>query len=362
MAAPAYDRAAELRALDATFAGVHGLVAAEATHVPRIFRVPDPPSKQPPQEPPSEAPSVPVIDLGGSDRAATVASVRRAAEEWGFFQVTGHGVPAQSTAAALAAVQRFHEAPGGEGSEKARLHSREPGRAVKYHCNFDLHQSGVANWRDTLYLRMAPEPPLAADLPEPCRDALFEYAEQVRNLGNTLFGLLSEALGLNPSYLADMECNQGQIMLCHYFPPCPEPEVAIGTSRHSDSSFLTVLLQDQVGGLQVLHEDRWVAVAPAPGALVVNVGDLLQLVSNDGLRSVEHRVVLAKVAKEARVSIACFFSTHFHPASTRAYGPIRELVSEDRPALYRETLVRDYVKHYYAIGLDAKTALSVFRL
>jgi isopenicillin N synthase-like dioxygenase len=108
-------------------------------------------------------------------------------------------------------------------------------------------------------------------------DALFEYAQQVKNLGNTLFELLSEALGLKPSYLTDIDCNQGQIILCHYYPPCPQPELAIGTSRHSDSGFLTLLLQDEIGGLQILHEDRWVDVTPTPGAFIVNIGDLLQV-------------------------------------------------------------------------------------
>ena len=108
-------------------------------------------------------------------------------------------------------------------------------------------------------------------------DALFEYAEQVKNLGSTLFELLSEALGLKPSYLTDIECNQGQIILCHYYPPCPQPELAIGTSRHSDSGFLTILLQDEIGGLQILHEDQWVDVTPTPGAFIVNIGDLLQV-------------------------------------------------------------------------------------
>ncbi|XP_044446389.1 1-aminocyclopropane-1-carboxylate oxidase homolog 2, partial [Triticum aestivum] len=93
-----YDRTADLRALDATCSGVRGLVASGVTHLPRIFRVSDgvhqpqpPPPQVPSQElPSSSAPSVPVIDLSGSDHAAVVAAVRRAAAEWGFFQVTEH--------------------------------------------------------------------------------------------------------------------------------------------------------------------------------------------------------------------------------------------------------------------------------
>jgi isopenicillin N synthase-like dioxygenase len=109
------------------------------------------------------------------------------------------------------------------------------------------------------------------------RDVLLEYSRQMKKLMHTLFGLLSEALGLNSSYLEDIDCNQGQLIICHYYPPCPKPELAIGTAAHSDSGFLTVLLQDDVGGLQVLYKDRWIEVKPMPGAFIVNVGDLLQV-------------------------------------------------------------------------------------
>uniref|UniRef100_A0ACD5WZ83 Uncharacterized protein n=1 Tax=Avena sativa TaxID=4498 RepID=A0ACD5WZ83_AVESA len=132
----AYDRAAELRALDATFAGVRGLVASGITHVPRIFRVPeDVHHHEPPHEPavlagvqqePAAA-AIPVINLGSTDRAAVVAAVGRAAAEWGFFQVTGHGVPPESVAAAVDATRAFHEAPGGEGTDKACTRGTRPG-------------------------------------------------------------------------------------------------------------------------------------------------------------------------------------------------------------------------------------------
>lgn len=109
-----------------------------------------------------------------------------------------------------------------------------------------------------------------------CRNILIEYSEQVKKLGLTLFGLLSEALGLNPNHLNEIGCLEGLAVLYHYYPACPEPELTIGASKHSDSDFLTVLLQDHIGGLQILHENLWVDVPPVPGALVINIGDLLQ--------------------------------------------------------------------------------------
>ncbi|TKY68838.1 1-aminocyclopropane-1-carboxylate oxidase-like 1 [Spatholobus suberectus] len=68
-------------------------------------------------------------------------------------------------------------------------------------------------------------------------------------------------------------------------------ELTMGTPMHSDDDFLTVLLQDHIGGLQVRYHDKWIDINPVPGALVVNIGDLLQLITNDRFKSAEQRVL-----------------------------------------------------------------------
>lgn len=108
------------------------------------------------------------------------------------------------------------------------------------------------------------------------RDILMEYSQQVLKLGICLFKLLSEGLGLKPNHLKDIGCAEGLLTLCHYYPPCLQPELTMGVTKHADDDFITVLLQDHVRGLQVLHEGQWVNVPPLPGALVINIGDLLQ--------------------------------------------------------------------------------------
>ena len=83
-----------------------------------------------------------------------------------------------------------------------------------------------------------------------------EYKDKVMRLGFKLFELISEALGLDPNNLKDMDCAEGLSILCHYYPACPQPELTMGTTKHADNDFLTILLQDEVGGLQFLHQDQ----------------------------------------------------------------------------------------------------------
>ncbi|EMS57739.1 1-aminocyclopropane-1-carboxylate oxidase-like protein 3 [Triticum urartu] len=105
----------------------------------------------------------------------------------------------------------------------------------------------------------------------------------------------------------------------------------------------------------------WVDVPPVPGALVINVGDLLQLVSNGRLKSVEHRVVANRSRDRARISVAAFFNADLR-TTTAVYGPIEEQVSSSAPPLYRSITVGEFLSHYDGKGLDGRPALDHFLL
>ncbi|VVB07226.1 unnamed protein product [Arabis nemorensis] len=363
------DRLNEFTAPVSMKAGVKGLVDADITQVPRIFHFPS--SALSNNNGPSDISglnlTVPIIDLGDiikdhddntAARNVVVSKIKEASETWGFFQVINHGVPLTVLEEIKQGVRRFHE----EDPEVKKQYTSPTGfnnQKFIYSHNFDLNDSSPLNWRDTFICFLAPDPPNPDEIPLACRDAMIEYSKHVMEFGAFLFQLLSEALSLESEMLKKMDCLKGLFMACNYYPPCPQPDLTLGINKHTDNSFLTLLLQDQIGGLQVLHQDYWVDVPPIPGALVVNIGDFMQLITNDKFSSVEHRVRANRDGP--RISVACFFSSSLFPNPT-VYGPIKELLSDENPAKYREITIPEYTAGYLANSFDGKSYLSNYRI
>ncbi|KAL7144917.1 hypothetical protein ABFS83_07G043200 [Erythranthe nasuta] len=271
-----YDRAGELKSFDETKAGVKGLVDSGVETIPRIFRLPEEYPTNTTAHANESNFDIPVFDLGKQsiDRKVTVEKIRHASEKYGFFQVVNHGIPVSVLDEMLCGVRRFNEM---DTEAKKVYYTRDVTRKFVYNSNFDLYSVPTVNWRDTFLSFMAPNPPKPEELPASCRDIQIEYSRHVMNLGFRLFGLLSEALGLEYSQLTEMGCTDGLTFVGHYYPACPQPELTLGATNHTDDAFLTVLLQDQIGGLQVFLDNTWIDIPPVHGALVINIGDLLQV-------------------------------------------------------------------------------------
>ncbi|KEH41136.1 aminocyclopropanecarboxylate oxidase [Medicago truncatula] len=268
------ERIKTLKAFDETKLGVKGLVDAGITKIPRMFYHPPDHTNESGD---ATNYTIPFIDLANIDkdpcvRKRVVESVRDASETFGFFQIVNHGIPVSTLNEMKDGVVSFFEQ---DSEVKKEFYTREQ-RPFMYNSNFNLYTSAPTSWKDTFLCNMAPNPPKPEDLPAVIRDILVEYLNQVMKLGTILLELLSEALGLNPSYLIDIGCTESLSAFGHYYLACPEPELTLGTIKHADVDFITVLLQDHTGGLQVLHKDMWIDVPPLHEALVVNIGDLLQ--------------------------------------------------------------------------------------
>ncbi|WJX71391.1 hypothetical protein P8452_55389 [Trifolium repens] len=219
----------------------------------------------------------------------------------------------------------------------------------------------AANWRDTVSFAANPDLPNQEELPAVCRDIVAEYSKQIKVLGVAIFELLSEALGLNSSFLNEMDCAEALFIMGQYYPKCPEPELTMGIAKHTDCDFMTILLQDQISGLQVLRDNQWVNVPPVHGALVVNVGDILQLMTNDMFVSVYRRVLLRTVGP--RISVASFFMNFtISECTSKIYGPTKELLSEENPPIYKDVTMKEILTNYYAKGVDGNSYLLPLKL
>ncbi|KAF8006386.1 hypothetical protein BT93_K0630 [Corymbia citriodora subsp. variegata] len=356
---PHYDRAKEAKEFDETKAGVKGLVDSGMAKVPRLFIHPSQNLRD--MSGTATSLEVPTIDMMGyqdSRRQDVVNDLCQASETWGFFQMINHGIPVDAMDSVLEAVKQFHEQPEGV---KREWYSRDEAKKFRYYSNGDLFWSKAATWKDTLMFDF-PFGELDPDaVPLLCRKPVFEYERHMEKLKRSLSELLSEALGLDSGYLGDIECMESKRIVSHYYPVCPEPELTLGTINHSDATFLTLLLQNHHGGLQVRHQNQWVDVSPMPGAVLANIGDLMQLVTNDKFKSVEHRVLARQAGP--RVSVACFLFPGGMQKS-KPYGPIEELLDEKNPPMYRATSFAEYFGYYLSSGngLNGEPVLPHFRV
>ncbi|KAE9599795.1 putative gibberellin 2-beta-dioxygenase [Lupinus albus] len=131
------------------------------------------------------------------------------------------------------------------------------------------------------------------------------YATTVAPLAQSLAEILGQKLNINSSYFRENCLVKSSYIRLNRYPLCPLSPKVYGLVPHSDTSFLTIVHQDQVGGLQLMKDGNWIAVKPNPQALVVNIGDLFQALNNDVYKSIKHRVVAAE--KVERISTAFFY-------------------------------------------------------
>ncbi|KAI3523497.1 hypothetical protein L1887_01672 [Cichorium endivia] len=136
----------------------------------------------------------------------------------------------------------------------------------------------------------------------------------------------------------------------NYYPKCPTPELIIGVGRHSYVSTLTILLQDDIGGLYMQNTEtmKWVHVPPVAGSLVINVGDALQIMSNGKYKSIEHRVIDNGTSN--MISVPIFVN----PRPSDVIGPLPEVVGSGENPLYKHVLYSDYVRHFFKKAHDGK--------
>ncbi len=266
---------------------------------------------------------VPVIDVAplrdGTDPAGVGAALARAATEVGFLYVRNHGVDAALVERARRVALEFFRLPDEAKREAGtnRFHHGylKPGSTKMYdEAKLDLKES--FNWGIELD---GPEPtnPLIgpnvwpAALPE-LRASVYPYFEAASACAEDLLRGFALGAGLDAEHFIrhrDRPVSRGSLQ---YYPPPPDgvAQDQFGVAPHTDFGVLTVLCQDEVGGLEIQrHDGGWMAMPPIPGTFVVNVGDLLHRWSNRRYRSTVHRVINS--SGRERLSLVLAYDPNF---------------------------------------------------
>lgn len=283
---------------------------------------------------------LPVIDfseLQGPNRSHVIDSLASACEEYGFFQVVNHGVPEEVISNMMDVSTRFF---GMSHEERAKYMSNDMASPVRYGTSFNQNKDNVFCWRDFLKLICKPSSEILRHWPSTpfdFREKAFTYANETKLLFLALTEAIMEALGRNGQKTPEddevlEQFQEGsQMMVVNCFPPCPEPDLTLGMPAHSDYGFLTLVLQDEVKGLQIQHKGKWITVDPVAGSFVVNVGDHLEIFSNGRYKSVLHRVVVNST--KPRISVA---NLHSVPNNC-VVRPWAKLIDHQSPRRYMDT-------------------------
>ncbi|KAF0917934.1 hypothetical protein E2562_021650 [Oryza meyeriana var. granulata] len=317
--------------------------------------------------PPDESPSpeaaeeldVPLIDLGADE---VVRLVGDACQSHGFFLVVNHGIDAALLEEAHRCMDAFFTLPL---AEKQRA-QRRAGDSCGYASGFTGRFASKLPWKETLSFRYSAAGGgegvaeyLLRKLGEEHGRRLGEvyerYCGEMSRLSLELMEVLGESLGVGRGHFRRFFERNDSIMRLNYYPACQRPLETLGTGPHCDPTSLTILHQDNVGGLEVWAEGRWRSIRPRTGALVVNVGDTFMALSNGRYRSCLHRAVVN--SRAARRSLAFFLC----PEMDRVVRPPGELVDDDNPREYPDFTWRallDFTQRHYRADMRTLQAFT----
>ncbi|XP_027101799.2 flavanone 3-dioxygenase 3-like [Coffea arabica] len=294
--------------------------------------------------PPSQRPNLglcpnpaivsPIIDLSSLHHPIhglrIKEEVRLACKDSGFFQVINHGIPLSVMNDALDAATDFFELPHEEKMSLASANIREP---VRYGTSLNHVEDRVLFWRDFIKHYSHPISTWIDQWPsnpKTYKEKMGNYTQAVHALHRKLMGVVFENLGLSPKYLHEGIDEGSQVMAVNCYPTCPEPDLVLGMPPHSDYGYMTIILQNHQGLEIMSHDKKWYQVPVRKGALVIQIGDQMEIISNGLCKSLVHRATVN--SDTDRISIASLHSL----ALERKVGPAPLLVDDQHPLSYAE--------------------------
>ncbi|EXB76252.1 Gibberellin 3-beta-dioxygenase 3 [Morus notabilis] len=285
--------------------------------------------------------SVPVIDLFDPN---AVSLIRQACERWGAFQVTNHGVPYDHLKEVESQSRRFFALPAERKLRVVRSAESVTGYGLVPISKFFPKMM----WSEGFSMTGSPEEYARQLWPhEDCRQfcsVMEMYQKEMKGLSEKLLELILRSLGVNYEDIKWANPKNGlssyqALLQLNSYPVCPDPTRAMGLAPHTDSSLLTVLYQSCMG-LQVQRKEDigWVPVHTVDGALIVNLGDLMHIMSNGRFKSAMHRAVVNKT--HHRVSVAYFCG----PPKEEKISSLIQMIDDDRPRMYRGVTWKEYLE------------------
>ncbi|KZV24390.1 hypothetical protein F511_17581 [Dorcoceras hygrometricum] len=308
--------------------------------------------------------NIPVVDFsklckGNRDElCGELLKIKYSCEEWGFFQVINHEVNLELLEKIEKVAMEFFLMP----LEEKQKYPMIPGTVQGYGQAFVFSENQKLDWCNMFALGLEPQhlrnPKLWPTKPSNFSETAEIYSREIRELCKNLLKYIAMTLGCKDDVFEKMFGVAVQAIRMNYYPACPRPDLVLGLSPHSDGSALTVLQQgkDSSVGLQILRNNVWVPVHPIPNALVINIGDTIEVLTNGRYKSVEHRAVTHK--EKDRLSIVTFYA----PSYEIEVEPLQELVDDKNPCKYRRYNHGDYSKHYVTNKLQGKKTLEFAKI
>ncbi|XP_047943411.1 codeine O-demethylase-like [Salvia hispanica] len=281
---------------------------------------------------------IPVLDMKSLLREETKKSqlqkLHSACSEWGIFQLVNHGVDTSLMDKMKLEIKEFYNLP----LEEKLKYKIKDGEVEGYGQKIIVGDDEKVDWSDRFYMITNPlhlrKPHLFPELPSSFRKTLEAYISELQKLSKAIFAVMAESLEMEETEAEEMFNDGMQSLRMTYYPPCPQPEKVMGLTPHSDASGITILLQvNGVQGLQVKKDGVWFPVQFLPGALVVNIGDILEIVSNGVYKSIEHRATVN--SESERMAIAMFFSCKYEAE----VGPAPSMLMKRPPVFRRHSFI-----------------------
>ncbi|XP_019434085.1 PREDICTED: protein SRG1-like [Lupinus angustifolius] len=294
---------------------------------------------------------VPLIDMAMLVNAATqdeeLQKLHLACKDWGVFQVLNHGVSDTSLKNMQNQVQGFFDLP----FEKKKQWAQRPGNLEGYGQAFVTSEEQKLDWNDMIFLKSFPIQNRKLDLwpknPPRFRETLERYSEDMREATISIVKFITMALGLQDTQISESFREGLYDIRMNCYPPCPEPERVVGIVPHADNSGITLLFDcADFPGLQFLKDGKWVNVEPIDGAIVVNIGHIIEVMTNGIYKAPEHRAVVNKWKERLSIVTFCY------PGSSADIRPAKELIGEGNPPIYKNMTSGEYFSNFFNRKLD----------